>query len=74
MAGSDSFQLVLNELIKDINDINDKFAVVGIFYIGKFVVKSINLVYQGSRTYLIPRLFSNEQWLKSLGDWAIVTG
>jgi hypothetical protein len=74
MSGADSFQLILNQLIKDINDINDKLAVVGIFYTGKFLFKSAHIMYLGSRTYLMPRVFSNEQWLKSLGDWAIVTG
>ena len=32
---ADSFQLILNELVKDIKEINERLAVVGIYYLGK---------------------------------------
>jgi len=74
MSGSDSFQLILNELVKEINEINDRLALVGIYYLGKLTVRAISHFYSASRTYILPVLYSNDKWLKSLGNWAIVTG
>ena len=74
MAGADSFQLILNEIVRQINDINDTLALVGIYFAGKLVVKSLGKVYTCSKTYLLPLVISNDKWLKSLGNWAIVTG
>ena len=74
MSGADSFQLILNELVKDIKEINERLAVVGIYYLGKLTLKAIGTFYTCSRSYIIPLLVSNDKWLKSLGNWAIVTG
>ncbi len=74
MAGADSFQFFLKEVIDEIRDINEKLAVVGLYFLGKIAIKSLCKIYSGSRTYLIPMVFSNDKWIKSLGDWAIVTG
>ena len=74
MSGADSFQLILNELVKEIKEINERLAVVGIYYLGKLTLKAIRRLYTCSRSYLIPLLISNDKWLRSLGNWAIVTG
>lgn len=74
MAHSDSFQLVLNELTKDLKDINDALALIGLYHLGKIAIKALYNTYICAKTYLLPRIFSNEKWLKSLGSWAVVTG
>lgn len=74
MTGVDSFELALNQIARDLSDINDGLALIGILYVGKVVANSIVKSINGIRSYLIPSIISNEKWLKSLGNWAIVTG
>ena len=74
MSGADSFQFILNELVKEIRDINDTLALFGIYFLGKLTLKSFGKLYTCSRSYVVPLIFSNDEWLKSLGNWAIITG
>ncbi len=70
---ADSFELVLNEWTRNIRDINDTLALIGIYYLGKSFVKFTYNFCTSLKTYIFPEIFSYEKWLKSLGDWAIVT-
>ena len=74
MASSDSFQLVLTEISKSIREITETFALIGVAYVGKLSVNFISNTLYGLRTYLLPRLINNDKWLKSMGQWAVVTG
>jgi hypothetical protein len=74
MTTSDSFHLLLGQIGRDLGFVNDTFALVGFFYTGKLSFKLIANSIQAIRTYFFPIIFPNEKWLKSLGNWAIVTG
>jgi hypothetical protein len=74
MATSDSLHFLIDQMSKDFGLVNDTLALVGLFYIGKLSCNLISSSVEALRTYLLPRIFSNEKWLKNLGNWAIVTG
>ncbi|RMZ92970.1 inactive hydroxysteroid dehydrogenase 1 [Brachionus plicatilis] len=74
MNTSDSFSLLLNELSRDLSDINDRLALVGILYLGKKSIEAFRNFSRAIGHYLIPAFVSNDKWLRSLGNWAIVFG
>lgn len=74
MSGSDSLQLVIFEISKSLREITETLALVGCIYVSKLSYNVICKSFYGFRVYIIPRLFTNNKWLKSLGEWAIVTG
>lgn len=74
MNTSDSFSLLLNQLIQDQNEIINNFALVGILYLGKKSIESLKNLGLAIKQYLVPSLVSNEKWLNSLGTWAIIFG
>ncbi|CAF0767702.1 unnamed protein product [Brachionus calyciflorus] len=74
MSSSDSFSFLLKQITKDLNNINDTLALIGLLYIGKKSIEAAINLNRAISNYLIPALISNEKWLKSLGNWAIVIG
>lgn len=74
MNTSDSFSLLLNELSRDLSNINDRLALVGILYLGKKSIEAFRNFSRAIGHYLIPAFVSNDKWLRSLGNWAIVFG
>lgn len=71
---SDSFELLLNQFLKDLRIVNDNLALIGLFYLGKNILKSTLCLSKALKVYLLPRLMSNEAWIKSHGQWAILSG
>lgn len=71
---SDSFELLLNQLVKDLKVINENLELIGIFYLGKAAVKSLLYLSNSFRVFVLPKLVSNETWIRSHGKWAIVNG
>lgn len=71
---SDSFELLLNQLIKDLKIINENLELIGLFYLGKAAIKSIFYLSNSLRVFLLPKLVSNEAWIRSHGKWAIING
>ena len=74
MCGSDSLQLVISEISKSIREVTETFALIGLAYVSKLSLNFICKSFYGVKVYLLPKLFKNDKWLKSMGDWAIVTG
>lgn len=74
MNTSDSFILFVNQLSRDLTDINDRLALIGILYLGKKSIESFRNLSRAIGHYLIPAFLSNEKWIKSLGDWALIFG
>ena len=74
MSTSDSFEILLNHMLKDLRDLNDALALIGIYHVGKLTVNALFRTFIGARSYLLPRIFSNKKWVKSLGRWAMVSG
>lgn len=74
MSTSDSFELLLNHMLKDLRDVNDALALIGIYHVTKLTVKAFYKTFIGFRSYLLPRIFSNKKWIKSLGNWAMISG
>lgn len=74
MAGSDSFELVLHQIARDLGSVRDTFALIGLFYTGKLTFKCISSLYYGFKTYILSSYYKNDKWMKELGEWAVVTG
>jgi 17beta-estradiol 17-dehydrogenase / very-long-chain 3-oxoacyl-CoA reductase len=74
MNGVDSVELLISEIGKNMKNITDTFALIGLIYVGKLSFKCISNGLYGFKTYLLPKLITNDKWLKSMGDWAIITG
>jgi 17beta-estradiol 17-dehydrogenase / very-long-chain 3-oxoacyl-CoA reductase len=74
MSGSDSFQLLFNEISRQITNINDTLALIGLYYITKTSLKCLLNIYRGVKVYIVSQLFGTDKWLRSMGEWAIVTG
>ena len=74
MSNVDSFEFLLNNIARDLRNINDTFALFGIYYTAKLAIRTSFNIISGLKTYLIPQLISNDSWIKSLGDWAIIAG
>jgi len=70
---ADSFELVLNEWTRNIRDINDTLALIGIYYLGKSFIKITYNLCKSFKTYILPQIVCKDTWLKSLGEWAIIT-
>ena len=79
MASSDSFSLILSELsrsplVHNMRDARDTLALVGLYHAAKVALRILYNTCVGVKTYVLTQLLSNEKWLKSLGNWAVVTG
>lgn len=74
MNSSDSFELLFNQIIQDINTVIEKLAVIGLAYLSKLLIKTILDGFSTTKSYIVPLVVSNDKWVKSLGNWAIVTG
>jgi hypothetical protein len=75
MAGVDSFELILNNyILKDVKNITENLALVGLFYLGKLTFKSIRRIYVGGKVYLWPSIFSNKKSIDNLGNWVCING
>jgi NADP-dependent 3-hydroxy acid dehydrogenase YdfG len=74
MTGSDSLQLVISEIGNSIREVTETFALIGLAYVSKLSLNFLCKSFYGVKVFIIPRLFKNDKWLKSMGDWAIVTG
>jgi hypothetical protein len=75
MAGVDSFELVLNNyLLKDLKDLTDSLALVGLFYLGKLTFKLIRKFYVGGKVYFLPYIVSNQNKIDNLGKWVCING
>jgi hypothetical protein len=74
MSTIDSFEFIVNSIARDLKDVNDTLALLGLYYTSKLVLTTLVKSLSYTKTYLIPYLFSNEKWIKSLGDWAIIAG
>jgi hypothetical protein len=74
MSNGDSFELLLNQLLKDVRVISENLELIGLFYVGKFTLKSLWCVSKAIYSFVLPRLVSNDGWIKSHGKWAIVNG
>ena len=79
MASSDSFSLILSELsrsplVDNLRDARDTLALIGLYHAAKVALRIVYNTVVGAKTYVLTRFLSNEKWLKSLGNWAVVTG
>jgi hypothetical protein len=74
MNGADSVELLISEIGKNMKNITDTFALIGLIYVGKLSFECISNGLYGFKTYFLPKLLKNDKWLKSLGGWAIITG
>ena len=74
MNSPDSFSLILNQIASELKDVNDTLALIGLYYTTNMVLKSAFRLICYAKTYLLPLAISNENWLRSLGSWAIITG
>ena len=73
-GNSDSFQLLLNQISSDLAHVRDNLALVGLLYTSKLVVHMSWRVLNLLGPHVACRLASNERWLRSLGDWAVISG
>jgi len=74
MSNGDSFELLLNQLIKDLRVISENLELIGLFYIGKLALKSLWCVSKAIQAFVVPRVVSNDDWIRSHGKWAIING
>jgi hypothetical protein len=75
MAGVDSFELILNRyILRDLKDLTDNLALVGLFYLGKLTFKSIRRAYVAGTIYFLPNIFSNQTNIENLGKWVCING
>jgi 17beta-estradiol 17-dehydrogenase / very-long-chain 3-oxoacyl-CoA reductase len=49
-------------------------SALGLFYILKISFKWLLSIIYGFKTYILPKYVRNDEWIRSLGSWAVVTG
>jgi len=74
MSGSDSFELVIHQIARDLGSVKDTFALIGMFYAGKLTFNCLSSLYYGFKTYILSSVCKNDKWMRELGEWAVVTG
>ena len=74
MSGSDSFELVIHQIARDLGSVKDTFALIGMFYTGKLTFNCLSSLYYGFKTYILSSVCKNDKWMRELGEWAVVTG
>jgi hypothetical protein len=76
MSTVDSFQLFLNQSLKDFQTFNDTLALIGFYYFGKKLIQTAGITFTVGKTFILPKLNGSNhlKWVQLLGDWAVVAG